>query len=106
LVAAINGLASIAFAPEALRTSGEEIHAFRLVLNATMPHFIGTSDTMSPAEAVFVTGFLTQQKLFDPTFKVDPQKAVAWAASRHAEHTFRDTHEHVLGDSGEAIRNG
>jgi hypothetical protein len=61
LVGAINGLASITFAPEALRTSGEEIHAFRLVLNATMPHFIGTSNAMSPAEAVFVTGFLTQQ---------------------------------------------
>jgi hypothetical protein len=78
-VDAINGAVSIAFAPDALKTSEDQVHAFRIMLNITMPHFIGVSNAMSPAEAVFVTGFLTQQKLHDPDYKIDPQKVAAWA---------------------------
>src|SRR5437879_8812768 len=91
LVGAINSVASIAFAPEAFKTSVEQMHAFRIMLNATIPHFIGISDAMSPAEAVFLTGFLTQQKLYNPTLRLDPQEVAAWRASRPAEQTFVDT---------------
>ena len=89
---AINSVASIAFAPEAFKTSDEQMHALRIMLNATIPHFIGTSDEMSPAEAVFLTGFLTQQKLYNPSLRLDPQEVAAWRASRPAEQTFVDTY--------------
>jgi len=92
LVGAINSVASMAFAPEAFKTGDEQMHAFRIMLNATIPHFIGTSDAMSPAEAVFLTGFLTQQKLYNPTLRLDPQEVAAWRASRPTEQTFVDTH--------------
>jgi len=77
LVKAINEVASLAFAPEALKTSEDQVHMFRVLLNTTMPHFIGISNEMSPAEVVFVTGFLTQQKLRDPGFKLDSGKVAA-----------------------------
>ena len=90
LVGAINSVASIAFAPEAFKTSDEQVHALRIMLNATIPHFIGASDAMSPAEAIFLTGFLTQQKLYNPGLRLDPQEVAAWRASRPAEQTFVD----------------
>ena len=96
LVTSINQMASLAFAPEFLKTSEDQIQALRMMLNATMPHFVGLSDGMSPAEAVFVTGFLTQQKLFDPTYKLDEQKMAAWVSSRAAERAFVDTHKPVV----------
>jgi hypothetical protein len=92
LAGAINSVASIAFAPEAFKTSDEQVHALRIWLNASIPHFIGTSDAMSPAEAIFLTGFLTQQKLYNPGLRLDPQEAAAWRASRPTEQTFVDTY--------------
>lgn len=93
LVRAINDMASVAFASEAFKTSGEQVHAFRMMMNPAMPHFIGTSDVMSPAEAIFITGFLTQQKLYIPNYTLDSQKVADWAASRRSDQTFVDTPE-------------
>jgi hypothetical protein len=70
--------------PAYARTSNEQVRLFRGMVRQLVPH-LGAHDghptplgpQMTPAEAVYVAGLLSYQKLYEPSYQVDPHQWVA-----------------------------
>jgi len=65
--------------PDYARTSGAQVHVFRMMLGKMAPSTIGASGQstdMTPAEAVFVALQLAGQKVFNPDYQVPPDQWV------------------------------
>jgi hypothetical protein len=94
VVAAANDLVAALHAPDFARTSPTQVRAFRNSLANRYPHLVGTkregddlSSLMSPAETLFVTVALYNQKIFNPAFQVSPEEWEQALAERLANPT-------------------
>jgi hypothetical protein len=81
VVAAVNDLVASLHAPDFARTSATQVRAFRKSLANRYPQLVGTkrqgddlASMMSPAETMFVTVALYEQKIFNPAFQVSPEE--------------------------------